>query len=317
MLTPFICAALSFWALPVQRHLAVVGLRTRRLALNAEPPKDSTSVPAMPGVPSFEQFKKMMQTDVSPEKLSVGEKVQAGISQSWVNPAYWSRQFVQASHISNNVPNASRVVELGKDAKNLYYLNAPAACTLIVPPSNAKIEEGPIREAAAKLNVPFTLWTGKPLDEIPLRPGAFDAALCFDMLDGAPEQAAAGAIALLSSSLTPNGRLLFLERATVGMPALARTYGGLNVQFDTEGGFDVGIGTKPGVGKPGGAKRKVAAAAAAAQQQQSEQARAAMAAKGGFGAVVGTREVSKKAKAAEKEARAAEKEAREAHKEAE
>ena len=118
-----------------------------------------------------------------------------------------------------------------------------------------------ITERAAKLNVPFTLWTGKPLDEIPLRPGAFDAALCFDMLDGAPEQAAAGAIALLSSSLAPNGRLLFLERATVGMPALARTYGGLSVQFDTEGGFDVGIGTKPGVGKPGGAKRKVAAAA--------------------------------------------------------
>ncbi len=155
MLVPFICAALSFLALPVPRRTPTAAVRrTSRLTLNAEPPDPS---PSVPGAPSFEQFKKMMQTDVSPEKLSVGEKVQQGISKSWANPAYWSRQFVQASHISNNVPNASRVVELGKDAKNLYYLNAPAACTLIVPPSNMEIKEGPIREAAAKLGVPFTL----------------------------------------------------------------------------------------------------------------------------------------------------------------
>ena len=29
----------------------------------------------LPGAPSFEQFKKMMQTDVSPEKLTLGEQV--------------------------------------------------------------------------------------------------------------------------------------------------------------------------------------------------------------------------------------------------
>ena len=33
--------------------------------------------------------------------------------------------------------------------------------TLIVPPSNYEIKEGPIREAAAKLGVPFSLYTGR------------------------------------------------------------------------------------------------------------------------------------------------------------
>ena len=176
---------------------------------------------SLPGIPSFDQFKEMMAVDATPDKLGVGEVVQRGIGKSWANPAYWSRQFVQASHISNNVPNNSRVIELGKDPKNLYYLNSPASCTLIVPPSNANIKEGPIREAAAKLNVPFQLYTEQPLDTLPVRTNAYDAALCMDMLDGAPEQAAAGALVLLNGCLVPNGRLLFLERESVGLPAVS------------------------------------------------------------------------------------------------
>jgi hypothetical protein len=123
------------------------------------------------------------------EKLSIGERIGQGTKNSWVNPAYWNRQFVTASHIANNIPNGSNVLELGKDAKNLYYVTQPKAMTLIVPPSNLVVREGPIREAAAKLNVPFSLYTEKPLDTIPLTPGSFDAAIIFDMLDGAPQQA--------------------------------------------------------------------------------------------------------------------------------
>ena len=55
------------------------------------------------GAPSFEAFKKMMERDVSPDKLSVSEQVGRGVSKSWANPAYWSRQFVTAQHIANNV----------------------------------------------------------------------------------------------------------------------------------------------------------------------------------------------------------------------
>jgi len=123
------------------------------------------------------------------DKLSISEKIGQGTKNSWVNPAYWNRQFVTASHIANNVPNGSVVLELGKDAKNLYYINKPVAATLIIPPSNLIIQEGPIREAAVKLLVPFSLYTEMPLDTIPLTAGSFDAALCMDMLDGAPQQA--------------------------------------------------------------------------------------------------------------------------------
>lgn len=94
-------------------------------------------------------------------------------------------------------------------------------------------------QAAAKLNVPFSLYTETALDTIPIQPGSFSAALCFDMLDGAPEQAAAGAVSLLASALKPGGRLLFLERASVGMPDLVREIGGCSVDFENEGGFDV------------------------------------------------------------------------------
>ena len=199
------------------------------------------------GAPSFDQFKKMM-ADVTKERpeeeLSVGEKVQRGVSKTWVNPAYWNRQFVTASHVANNVPNGSAVIELGKDAKNLYYLNSPGSATLIVPPSNQKVEEGPIREAAAKLNMPFQLFTDRALDDLSIQPASFDAALCMDMLDGAPENVAAGAVVVLANSLKPGGRFLFLERESVGMPKLVREYGGCTVEVDSEGGYDVGIATR-------------------------------------------------------------------------
>eukprot|EP00966_Prymnesium_polylepis_P061771 1433736-Prymnesium_polylepis.1 len=106
--------------------------------------------------------------------------------------------------------------------------------TLIVPPSNQNIEEGPLREAAAKLNVPFVLYTERALDTIPIQPLSYDAAICMDMLDGAPENAAAGAVSLLANALKANGRLLFVERASVGMPLLARDFG-MTVEHETEG----------------------------------------------------------------------------------
>ena len=163
-----VVATLTFSATAPRWQRGSAAARNARLVV---PSMNEDEKAGMPGAPSFEQFKKMMEEQgaTNPEKLSVGEKVQSGVSKSWVNPAYWSRQFVQASHISNNVPNSSRVLELGKDAKNLYYLNSPEQCTLIVPPSNANVKEGPIREAAAKLDVPFVLYTEQPLDNIPIR----------------------------------------------------------------------------------------------------------------------------------------------------
>ena len=95
-------------------------------------------------------------------------------------------------------------------------------------------------QAAAKMEVPLSLYSETALDTIPIQPGSYSAALCFDMLDGAPEQAAAGAVSLLANALKPGGRMLFLEREKVGMPDLVREYGGCSVEFDTEGGFDVG-----------------------------------------------------------------------------
>ena len=65
--------------------------------------------PSIPGAPSFEQFKKMMESDVEPNKLSIGEQVQKGLGKSWANPAYWSRQFVtaQARQTAALVPAAT------------------------------------------------------------------------------------------------------------------------------------------------------------------------------------------------------------------
>ena len=241
------------------------------------------------------------------ESLGVGELVKKGVAGSWVNPAYWNRQYVTASHIANNVPNGSAVIELGKDAKNLYYLNSPGACTLIIPPANEDVKEGPIREAAAKLNVPFVLYTDQPLDTIPIRTSACDAALCFDMLDGAPEEACAGAIALLARSLKPGGRLLFLERETVGLPQLMREYDfgdRLEVDFENEGGYDVGVATRRVVGRP---SRK-AAAKPGAKKKGGARVIPEAALKGGFGATVPPKKASGEAKAAQKQEWAAAKE---------
>ena len=165
------------------------------------------------------------------DKLSIGERIGQGTKNSWVNPAYWNRQFVTASHIANNVPNGSTVLELGKDAKNLYYVPSPEAMTLVVPPSNLIVEQGPIREAAAKLRVPFSLFTETPLDAVPLTAASFDAALLFDMLDGAPEQAAYGAVSLLANALKPGGVLLFAEREGANLPAICADF---NLQVASE-----------------------------------------------------------------------------------
>eukprot|EP00325_Prymnesiales_sp_UTEX-LB-985_P013914 CAMPEP_0174756908 /NCGR_PEP_ID=MMETSP1094-20130205/106996_1 /TAXON_ID=156173 /ORGANISM="Chrysochromulina brevifilum, Strain UTEX LB 985" /LENGTH=133 /DNA_ID=CAMNT_0015962823 /DNA_START=509 /DNA_END=907 /DNA_ORIENTATION=- len=89
------------------------------------------------------------------------------------------------------------------------------------------------------------------------------------------------ALQLLMSSLTPRGRLLFLENEKVGLPTLCREVG-LNVQFDTEGGFDVGIITRRNVGKSSVKK----AGGKGKARGPSEAAVAAMAAKGGFGSRV-------------------------------
>lgn len=79
--------------------------------------------------------------------------------------------------------------------------------TLIIPPSKLFVEEGPIREAAVKLKVPFSLYTEKPLDTIPLTAASFDAALLFDMLDGAPQQVTATRLrAALRSGPLPHPR---------------------------------------------------------------------------------------------------------------
>ena len=151
---------------------------------------------SLPPVPSFEQFKKMMEQDVDPSKLSMGEQVQRGVSKSWANPAYWSRQFVTAQHISNNVPEGSRVLELGKDAKNLYYIKDPAEIAFVAP--SLQGGEGPIREAAAKLSIPkFSVQIG-PLDGMQLRAGGYDAVLCVDMLRGAPRADAQKVVAVMA-----------------------------------------------------------------------------------------------------------------------
>jgi len=198
-----------------------------------------------------------------------------------------SRQYVTASHISNNIPTGSKCVELGKDAKNLYYISSPASCTLIVPPSNFEVKEAPIREAAAKLGTNFTLYTNRALDDIPIQPSSFDAALCFDMLQAAPRDVANAALLLLVSSLRPGGRMLFLESERVELPALCRELG-LRVEYDTEGGFDVGIITR-GAGTRTKEKR-----ASKAKKGPSKASLQAMADKGGFGSAAAQKKKKKK-----------------------
>ena len=67
--------------------------------------------------PSATSDEEAANTEGVGQLLSVGERISKGASTSWVNPAYWNRQFVTASHITNNVPPDSNVLELGKDAK--------------------------------------------------------------------------------------------------------------------------------------------------------------------------------------------------------
>ena len=78
----------------------------------------------------------------------------------WINPVYWNRQYIGAAHVSNNVAGGSRVIELGSDAKTLYYLTSPAGVTII---STLPFkQEAPLREAAAKLNIPLDLYSASP-----------------------------------------------------------------------------------------------------------------------------------------------------------
>lgn len=209
--------------------------------------------------------------------LSTGEKIGLAASTSWINPAYWNRQFVTASHITNNVKAGSNVIELGKDSKNLYYVTGPKAVTLIIPPSNKKVQEGPIREAAVKRNVPLILYTERALDTLPIPPMSFDAALCMDMLNGAPQTAANGAVILLCDALKSGGRLLFLEHKSVGMPQMVRDLG-MTVEYETEGGFDVGLAYKRVVGKT---NRKKKAASSTKKKRSSTPAPATEAGFGG------------------------------------
>ena len=48
------------------------------------------------------------------DELSFTEKLETAMKESGANPAYWNRQFITASHIANNVPKGSIVLELGK-----------------------------------------------------------------------------------------------------------------------------------------------------------------------------------------------------------
>ena len=104
-------------------------------------------------------------------------------------------------------------------------------------------------------------------------------------------QAVGGALMLLGAALKPNGRLLFLERETIGLPAMAREYG-FSVQSESEGGFDVGVATKRTVGK--GKKRPPAPKPVAIDPS-----------KGGFGAAAASGKSKKKPTAEEKAERKA------------
>ena len=247
----------------------------------------------------------MMESDVDPNKLSIGEQVQKGLGKSWANPAYWSRQFVTAP---STLRTTRRIIQgLGARQGRAQPLlsQQPGRVHLGRPAVEFDVKEGPIREAAAKLNLSsFILHTNRPLDAIPLPPNSFDAALCFDMLDAAPEQAVQGTLALMYGGLRPSGRLLFLERSSVGLPGFCREYG-FNVQFEEEGGFDVGIATKRVVGDGKKAKAKVAK-----KLDKEKKSVIVDPTKGGFGAGAGSinkAKVSEKEKAARKAAKEAQK----------
>ena len=98
-------------------------------------------------------------------------RMQQGLD--WLNPLYWRDAYVSAGHVLRNVEPGARVLELGKDAKNLYYIKDPAEVAFVAP--SLQGGEGPIREAAAKLSIPkFSVQIG-PLDGMQLRAGGYDA----------------------------------------------------------------------------------------------------------------------------------------------
>ena len=167
-------------------------------------------------------------------------RLQQGLD--WLNPLYWRDAYVSAGHVLRNVEPGARVLELGKDAKNLYYIKDPAEVAFVAP--SLQGGEGPIREAAAKLSIPnFSVQIG-PLDGMQLRAGGYDAVLCVDMLRGAPRADAQKVVAVMARCVAPGGRVVFAERPEVGMAALLAE-AGLQPQQEEDGGFMVGVADKP------------------------------------------------------------------------
>ena len=161
-----------------------------------------------------------------------------------------SKASLSAALLARRLPTAraaqrragARVLELGKDAKNLYYIKDPAEVAFVAP--SLQGGEGPIREAAAKLSIPkFSVQIG-PLDGMQLRAGGYDAVLCVDMLRGAPRADARKVVAVMARCVAPGGRVVFAERPEVGMAALLAE-AGLQPQQEEDGGFMVGVADKP------------------------------------------------------------------------
>eukprot|EP00965_Chrysotila_dentata_P242946 6205146-Pleurochrysis_carterae.AAC.2 len=181
---------------------------------------------------------------------------------SWLNPGYWKMEFVKAQHITNNVPAGSEVLELGSDAKNIYYLKSPSAVTLI---SETPLQEPPIREAAAKLSIPLSILQGE-LSSLQLRASGYDAALCMQQLERVPAARQAVVCSLLARTLKPGGRLIFIggllpfsrmacsfsciaiirqKKASIDAPALFEE-AQLEVLHEVENNYAIGIALKPG-----------------------------------------------------------------------
>ena len=151
-----------------------------------------------------------------PPHARTAVRMQQGLD--WLNPLYWRDAYVSAGHVLRNVEPGARVLELGKDAKNLYYIKDPAEVAFVAP--SLQGGEGPIREAAAKLSIPnFSVQIG-PLDGMQLRAGGYDAVLCVDMLRGAGRADARKVVAVMARCVAPGGRVVFAERPEVGMAAL-------------------------------------------------------------------------------------------------
>eukprot|EP00967_Tisochrysis_lutea_P023840 scaffold27386_cov28-Tisochrysis_lutea.AAC.6 len=111
-------------------------------------------------------------------------------------------------------------------------------------------------------------------------------------------QAAYGAISLLSNALKMNGRMLFAERGSVGFPNMCREFG-LQVEYESEGGFDVGIATRRSIVRTSRRKQD-------AKVKQTKRPMTVDPTKGGFGAAVGKKpRFTSEERAAERARRAA------------